>query len=326
MTDRPRVVALTGGLMGDAPPPLEALAPLAEVTVASSAQELEGALTDAAVLFVWDYRFENLADLLPAAPMLRWIHVAGVGVDPVLSPELVANDIVVTNSRGVFDGAIAEYVLAVILAHTKSLHASAQDQAQRRWRHRVTPRLGGQHAVVVGTGSIGRRIAHTLAALDVQVTLVGRRAAEDPEFGQIRPSSELVDAVRGHDYLVLACPLTETTRGMVGRDVLAALGPSGYLVNVARGAVTVEDELVEALQSGGIAGAALDVFHTEPLPEDSPLWGLPNVFVSAHMSADYLGFAADLVELFAANLRLWAKNEPLQNVVDKALGYVPSRS
>jgi len=324
MTSRLRVVALVGGLMESAPPPLAQIEAMASLEVVSDAESLARSLPTADVLFIWDYRYANIASLLGQASRLRWIQVASVGVDPILSPEFLASDIVLTNSRGVFDAAIAEYVAGLLLAHSKDLWVTRAKQAGHEWNQRLTRRLTGQRVVVVGTGSIGRQIAHMLKLLGVEVELVGRRAALDPVFGAVRPSTELAAVVAGADALVLAAPLTVETRGLVDAKVLRALGPQGYLVNVARGPMVREVDLLDALRSGGISGAALDVFDTEPLPGFSPFWSLPTVVVSPHMSAEFVGFEGDLVDIFADNLRRWVQGQPLANVVDKALGYVPS--
>jgi phosphoglycerate dehydrogenase-like enzyme len=319
----PQVVAVGGGSVG-AVPSLATIAELAQVTVVDSASDHWPALSEAEVAFVWNFQLPDPGRLLAAAPRLRWIHVAAVGVDGVLSPEVVAGDVLVTNSRGVFDRAIAEYVAGLLLAHAKQFRLTFELQQQRVWRHRVTRALAGQTVAVVGTGSIGRAIARILNVLDMRVVLVGTRRRPDPEFGTIHPSDELAELAVDCDALVLAAPATEQTRGMVDRNVLAALGSDGYLVNIGRGSLVVEADLVEALTAGQLGGAALDVFETEPLPPESPLWHLPNVVVSPHMSADTDGFAEDLVAVFGRNLRKWIAGEPLDNVLDKKLGYVPS--
>ena len=126
------------------------------------------------------------------------------------------------------------------------------------------------------------------------------------------------------DLLVLAAPLTPATTALVGAEVLRALGPRGFLVNVGRGPTVVESDLVDALSAGTIAGAALDVFEVEPLPAESPLWSIPNVLVSPHMSGDYIGFEVDMLAVFTDNLARWLRGEPLHNVVDPAVGYVPN--
>jgi phosphoglycerate dehydrogenase-like enzyme len=277
-------------------------------------------LAGATVLYIWDHRFSGLAPLLEAADELRWVHAASVGVDKLICPEL--DGVTLTNSRGVFDTSIAEWVIAVVLAHVKGLHDSWALQRVGTWKYRTTGRLAGTRAAVVGTGSIGRAIADRLARLGVHVTLVGRSPGEDPAFGTVRSSSDLVGVAADVDVLILAVPLTPATTALVGADVLAALGPSGFVVNVGRGTTIVEADLVDALRAGTVAGAALDVFETEPLPAASPLWPMKNVLVSPHMSGDYVGFEIDMMNVFTENLDRWRHGAPLHNVVDLAAGYV----
>lgn len=324
MSRKVRVVVLVGGQMNDVPPNLKSVEMLADVVVVDSPEALANELPYADALFVWNYRYADLGALLVSAPNLGWIHVAAVGVDPVLSPELLSSGILLTNSRGVFDGAIAEYVLGLLLAHVKDLRCTFAAQQRSEWNYRTTRRLAGQRAVVVGTGSIGRRIATLLRKLEIEVTLVGRRVATDPEFGEIRLSTELALVVKSADFLVLAAPLTRESRGMVDAAVLNVLGPYGYLVNVGRGPLIAEEDLIAALESGALGGAALDVFDIEPLPTESPLWTLPNVVVSPHMSGDAVGFEEDLMTIFVDNLHRWISGEPLVNVIDQSRGYVVS--
>lgn len=303
------------------PPPLE-LIPAAVEVVEVGATPRDDQVANAQVLFIWDHRFADLGALLRRADQVRWVHAASVGVNRLLCPELEA--VTLTNSRGVFDIPIAEWVIAAALSHVKGLADSWAAQRERRWQYRTTGRLAGTRAAVLGTGSIGRAIAERLLRLDVDVTLVGRTAGADPRFGAIRASTELVSVAEQVDLLVLAAPLTPATTALVGADVLAALGPRGLLVNVGRGPTVVEAELLDALRSGTIAGAALDVFEVEPLPTDSPLWPLPNVLVSPHMSGDYIGFEVDMMRVFTENLGRWRRGEPLHNIVDPAVGYVVS--
>lgn len=274
-------------------------------------------------LFIWDHRFSELGPLLRRAHDVRWVHAASVGVNRLLCPEI--RRVTLTNSRGVFDVPIAEWVIAAVLSHVKGLADTWSRQREHRWQYQTTGRLAGRRAAVLGTGSIGRAVAERLRRLDVSVTLVGRTAGVDPHFGAIRPSDDLLAVAAEVDVLVLAAPLTPATTALVGADVLDALGPKGFLVNVGRGPTVVERDLVEALRAGAIAGAALDVFEVEPLPADSELWSMPNVLVSPHVSGDYIGFDADLVAVFTDNLDRWLRGEPLLNVVDPDLGYVSSR-
>ncbi|KAB2345295.1 D-2-hydroxyacid dehydrogenase [Actinomadura rudentiformis] len=288
--------------------------------------ELAEALPGADVLFMWDFWSDALAAAWPERGGPDWVHIASAGVDRLLFPRLVAGDVVVTNSRGVFDEPIAEYVLGLVLCFAKGLHTTLGLQAQARWRHRETERIGGAHAVVVGTGPIGRAIGRKLTAAGLRVSGIGRTADPgDPDLGEIRSMDRLDETLGQADYVVLAAPLTELTRGMIDKAALTAMRPTARLINVARGQLVVEDDLIDALREGRIAGAALDVFETEPLDETSPLWGLPNVIVSPHMSGDTIGWRQELVDLFADNLGRRAAGRPLRNVVDKRLGYVPTQ-
>ncbi|HZA09193.1 D-2-hydroxyacid dehydrogenase [Mycobacterium sp.] len=320
MPSRPRVLVLADPDPDVPPAPLHLIpADVDVVGVASTPTDAQ--LARASVLYIWDHRFADLAPLLRRTDELVWVHAASVGVNRLICPEL--GSVTLTNSRGVFDTAIAEWVIAAVLAHVKGLRETWTQQRTSTWRHRITGRLAGTRAAVVGTGSIGRAIADRLARLDVLVTLVGRTADDDPLFGTIGSSDDLVTIAADVELLILAVPLTPATTALIGADVLAALGPCGFVVNVGRGPTIVESDLVDALRAGTIAGAALDVFEVEPLPVHSPLWSLPNVLVSPHMSGDYAGFEIDMMTVFVDNLARWLRGEPLRNVVDPAVGYVP---
>lgn len=291
-----------------------------------TADDLASALPGADVLFVWDFGSQAVQSSWPApGARPRWVHIASAGVDTMLFDGLREADTVLTNSRGVFDTPIAEYVLGLVLAFAKDLPATMTAQHAGRWHHRDTERIAGSRALVVGTGPIGRAIARLLRAAGLRVSGIGRTArTDDPDFGTVRASDRLVEALPDADYVVLAAPLTAQTAGMVDATALAAMSPRARLINVARGQLVVTDDLVAALRDGGIAGAALDVFDTEPLPADSPLWTMPAVLISPHMAGDFTGWLPALSELFVANFDRWHRGEPLSNVVNKRLGYVPT--
>ncbi|OYO20941.1 hydroxyacid dehydrogenase [Enemella dayhoffiae] len=314
------VVILTRDDLGP-PSNLARLERLAEVRVCTAAG-LADALPGADVLLWWDYFSPALAQAWGYADRLRWVHVASAGVDAVLFDELRDSDVLLSNARGVFDQPIAEFVLASVLAHLKDLPRLYRRQQERHWEHAETLRAAGRTALVVGTGGIGRATARLLKAVGFEVRGVGRTPrVTDPDFGQVVPSAELAEHVGWADHVVLAAPLTDQTRGLVERRVLAAMRPTAQLVNVGRGPLVVEADLIAALESGGIAAAALDVFETEPLPNDSPLWSLPGVQVSAHLSGDVVGWRDSLAEQFEQNLRRWVAGEELPSVVDKQRGY-----
>jgi phosphoglycerate dehydrogenase-like enzyme len=317
----PTVTVLHGG---ELPPNLGEIERLAQVRT-TRADGLAEALRGSDVLLTWDFTTPALRSAWAGADRLRWVHTASAGIDNVLTADVRDSDVVVTNSRGVFETPIAEYVTGLVLMTAKDMLGTWQRQQRREWEHRETHRVQGREAVVVGVGPIGRAVGRMLAAVGLRVRGVGRtRRTADPDFGEVAAGDDLGAVVAGADYLVLVAPLTEQTRGMVDRDVLAAMPSSAMLINVGRGELVVEDDLVRALQAGDIAAAALDVFEKEPLPPDSPLWMMPHVLVSPHMSADTVGWRDDLAALFLENLGRWCRGEQLRNVVDKQLGYVPS--
>ncbi|MFI6576784.1 D-2-hydroxyacid dehydrogenase [Nocardiopsis sp. NPDC050513] len=332
-SNRPRLLVLRGE---DLPPGHDRIDDhpgLGEVVYAT-ADALPARLPGADVLLVWDLFSEALVSAWPKADALRWVHAATTGVDNLVFPGIVDSDVVLTNSRGIFEQPIAEYVVGQVIAFAKDFHHSWDLQRERRWRHRETERVAGRRALVVGTGPIGRAIGRGLAAMGMDVHASGSRARSgDPDFASVVESSlagrgadggpTLASALPEADYVVVAAPLTDTTRGLVDRRFLSLMKPTARLLNVARGPIVVQPDLVAALREGRIAGAALDVFEDEPLAADSPLWELPGSVVSPHMSGDVVGWREDLVDLFLDNLARYLDGRDLLNVVDKSRGYVP---
>ncbi len=320
----PTAVVVLGTSAEKPPPGLERLAGEATFRFADDAAALAAELPEAEVLFGWDYRADLLSRAWAQARRLRWVQWPGAGVDRVLFPELAASDVVLTNARGIYDQAMAEYCLGLVLAMVKGLPETLAAQREHRWNYRLSERLAGRRALVVGTGSIGRAIGRLLAAVGMEVAGVARRArAGHSVFGRIEPVERLREVLPAADFVINVAPATPATQGLFGQRELAAMKPGARFINLGRGSALDEGALVAALERGHLAGAALDVFAEEPLPEDSPLWDAPNLICSPHMSGDYRGFEEALVELFADNLRRYRAGEPLRNVVDKRLGYVP---
>lgn len=277
------------------------------------------------VVFHYGQPRDALSACWALTPRLRWVHIGGVGVDWALFEALVESDVVVTNSRGVFDASLPEYLLTLMLALLKDLPGTIRDQAAGEWRHRLLEPLAPGRAVILGAGSIARSAARLLRGLGLEVDLVGRTARQDASVdGGIRGMAELPELLPTADWLVLLLPLTRKTRGLVGARELALLPPRARLVNLGRGPVLDERALLEPLRSGRLAGAALDVFEQEPLPRGHPLWSMPNVIVSPHIGGDVAATPAAFTAAFLANLELYMGGRPLLNVVDKRLGYVPS--
>ncbi|WP_032402399.1 D-2-hydroxyacid dehydrogenase [Rhodococcoides fascians] len=307
---------------GDLPGGLESVVEVADVRYAT-ADTLADAVDGADALLLWDFFSPAVESAWPRCGSLKWIHIAAAGVDSLMFDELVESDVVVTNSRGVFDRPIAEFVLAQILAFAKDSERSRALQHSKIWQHRETERIDGAHAMIVGTGAIGRAIAALLSAVGMSVSGVGRTAREgDRDFGTVYASDDLADEVARADYLVLVAPLTEQTRGLVDDSVLTAMKPGARVINVGRGELLDTEALLKHLGSGHITGAALDVFETEPLSADHPLWTAENVILTPHMSGDASGWKQRLAEVFADNARRYFRGEPLLNVVDKKLGFV----
>ena len=306
-------------------PGIEAIEADASIRCASDLDALREALPGAEVLLGWKFAADDIAHAFDRADRLRWIQWAGAGVDATLFPALVESDVTLTNVRGVFDQAMAEYTLGMVLSFAKGFRRTDALQRERKWLHRLTEPVAGTRALVVGAGSIGRAIARTLRSAGIVVEGAGRTARDgDPDFGRVHGAEELDRALGSADWVVLIAPLTGQTRGMFDASRFAAMKSTARFFNLGRGALVDEPAMIEALGNGVIAGAGLDVFVEEPLPEDSPLWAMENVFVSPHMSGDFHGHKADMAKVFIENFRRFRAEEPLLNVVDKELGFVPA--
>jgi phosphoglycerate dehydrogenase-like enzyme len=202
------------------------------------------------------------------------------------------------------------------LMFAKDLRRTIELQQERTWLHRETEPILGRKALVVGPGPVGRETVLLLRAAGMEVTIVGRSARIDPELGPIAPISDLDELLGASDDVILTLPLTEETRGLFNASRLGKMRSGARLVNVGRGAVIVEHDLLAAIDSRHLRGAALDVFAQEPLPEEHPFWSRSSILVSPHASGDLVGWRGRVVDCFAENLRRWKANEPLRDVVD----------
>ncbi len=264
-------------------------------------------------------------DQIPAnSPNLRWIQGTSAGIGGLLERTgLIEAPIVFTTAAGVHGVPLAEFALFGLLYFAKGVPVLHDWQARRHWQRHTTRQLRGSRAVVVGLGGVGRQVAELLSVAGIEVTGVGRpgRSYRVPGVTSYADDTQLAQVLPGADALVLACPLTERTRGLIGRAELEAMPAGSVLVNLSRGQVVDEAALIDLLTSGQLGGACLDVFETEPLPESSPLWALPNVLVSPH-SASTVSVENELItSLFIENLRRWLAGEPLRNTFDVTAGY-----
>ncbi len=265
---------------------------------------------------------DRLHKLLDAAPKLRWLHTPAAGVDRFLDvPALRARNIMVTNNSGSYDIQIAEHVIAFIFAAAKRLHLYRDQQAKRQWTDQTHAELRGETVVVFGAGSIGGEVARLAAAVGLRVIAVRRSGGAVAGATRVVRPDALASVAAEADYLVVAAPLTPQTRGAVSREVIAAMKPSAWVVNIARGPIIDEPALIDALRAGKIGGAALDTFVREPLPADSPLWALPNVIITPHTSNSSPKVRERTLALFVENVRRYKAGERLLNLIDWDRGY-----
>jgi phosphoglycerate dehydrogenase-like enzyme len=261
-----------------------------------------------------------------AAPRLRWVHSPAAGVGSMLFPAMRQSDVVLSNSRGMNATAVAEHALMLMLAAARRLPEAVRAQAERRWIAddlSGLPSLRGRTLLIVGLGAIGGELAGMAAGLGMRVmaTTRDRRDAVPGGTAEVYEPAALEQLLPRADIVVLAVPLTADTRGMIGAAELALMRPSARLINVARGKLVDEQALVDALERGVIAGAALDVMAHEPLPPSSPLWTMPNVIITPHVAGFREDYWEAATELFAASLRRYLDGEAVANIVDKRAGY-----
>ncbi|HZC69532.1 MAG TPA: D-2-hydroxyacid dehydrogenase [Jatrophihabitans sp.] len=306
----------------DQPPELAArLGGDADLTFVYDTDLLRQVLPSSDAVFVWDFQTTRLRDAWPERTQVRWVHVASAGVHPLLFPELRAQPVVLTNSSGVFDAAIAEFVLGAMLLFATDLPTTLRLQREHRWQHRERLRLAGSTVLVVGAGAIGRATARLASAAGCRAVGVARTGRDDPDFDRVVPIAAFDAELPNADYIAVTAPLTSDTAGLLGSAAFARTRPGAVLINVGRGPIVDDAALLAALDAGRLRGAVLDVFADEPLPPDHPYWDRPDVVVSPHMCGDFAGFGDVLVDLFLDNFRRWRVGDELRNVVDKDRGY-----
>ena len=279
--------------------------------------------TDGEVLARMSMWKPEVARVLGEAPGLRWIHSYAAGSDHWFVPEIIERGVVVTRASSAHGIPIAEFVLAYILHVTKRFPQFARDQARHLWQPPETiQEIRGKTVGVIGAGSIGREVAARCSALGMRVIGIRRQAHLPLEhFDEILPVGELARLLSESDYVVLSAPSLPQTRGLIAAAQLRAMRPGAYLINVARGALIVDDDLVRAVREGWIAGACLDAFVTEPLPTESPLWDEPNIVITPHSSFRSPNGVARSLGEFKENLGRYLRGEPLNYLLDFAVGY-----
>lgn len=253
---------------------------------------------------------------------LRWIQSSAAGLDHCLVPEVVESDITITSASGVLADQVAEHALALILATTRSLNVFFRAQQQREFIRRPTRDFHHSTVGIVGFGGVGRRIAEVVRSFKTRILATDTFPVDKPDYvEELWPAERLDDLLRAVDVLFLSLPLTPQTRGLIDARALAKLKPGAILINVARGPLVIERDLVDALESGRLSSAAMDVTQEEPLPADSPLWELKNCIITPHVGGQSRLRIDQMTDFFCENLRRYQAGEPLNNLVDKQLGY-----
>ena len=296
-------------------------APESEESEGQARRALHTALAEAEVLFTLSLMPHDLPSV---APHLRWIQLTSAGADRLLNSEVLKSGVTVTTASGIHAAPVGEYALGMMVMLAKGWPALFRAQTRREWA-RITPQeLEGKTVAVVGMGNVGQEIARLAKALNMRV--LGVRRSGSLESGdyvadEIVGPLELLSVLSRSDYVVVCLPLTEETHHLIGELALRSMKPSAYLINVSRGAVVDEAALLRALTEGWIAGAGLDVFETEPLPEKNWLWQLNNVIITPHLAGETPIYNERAADLFCENLRRYLAGEPLRNVVDPSRGY-----
>lgn len=279
-------------------------------------------LAAADVSFDFDWRAPS--GMAASCPNLRWVQATSSGIGQFMEQTgLDRSGITVTTAAGVHATPLAEFALTGVLYFVKELPDLAERQAARRWERYATRQLAGQRVVVVGLGHVGRKVAALFAALGAEVRGVARPAAnlDGVAVSLVADAGSMDEMLTDADAIVLCCPLTPETRGLLSARRLRLLPRGAVVVNISRGPVLDEDALVEALADGHLGGAFLDVAAVEPLPPESPLWAMPNVVISPHSASTVGSENAALTDIFCDNLCRWLSGRPLRNLYSRAKGY-----
>ena len=278
-------------------------------------------LAEADVLFDFDWLDpENMPE---HCPRLRWVQATSAGIGEYLfSTGLAGSAITFTTAAGVHAVPLAEFVALGLLYLTKGVPWLRAQQERHAWERYTTVQLAGRRLLQIGLGNVGRQIARTCSALGVEVVGMDPSFSEPPDgVTRLVPRAALVDALGSTDALVLSCPYTKETHHLIGRTELRALPRGAHVVNVSRGPVIDEPELVAALRDGHLGGAVLDVFEREPLPAESPLWDMPNVLVSPHSASTVAQENGRITDIFCDNLQRYLEGRELRNVFVAARAY-----
>lgn len=290
-----------------------------ELVILENDEELIAALPEMEVLLAFRPPPGHWAE----AEKLRFIQVPGAGVDSLIGQPDLAPDVVVCNASGSHEPEMSEFIIAMLHATTYRVLQLVDQQRARKWRSQLIPghALDGGKLCILGLGTIGANVARRAAALGMEVVGVRHSGRPVDHVSTVVTPDRRLEVLDGATALVVITPLTEETRGLVGAEELAALAPGAVVVDVSRGGVVEIDELVAALDTGHVFGAAVDVFEKEPLPVENPLWDIPNLIVTPHTAGSSADYTRRISSMFADNLEAFERGDTPPGEVNRALGY-----
>ena len=263
-------------------------------------------------------------DIFPHLSNVKWVQASSAGMDKHMYPNMRESDVILTNAAGLYGTHVADQAFALLLGLTRGIHHFVRNQDNHKWGGSKSPmiEIDGFKIGIVGLGGIGMQMVKRAKGFDMHVIAVDAYRTEKPEnVDELMPMEKLADMMSRVDVVMIACPLTEETRGLINAENLSVMQPTAYLINVARGPIVNEADLIEVLQAGKIAGAGLDVTEVEPLDKESPLWDMDNVIITPHAAGGSQHRMHRITEFFLDNLERYLKGEELKNVVDKQLGF-----
>lgn len=291
-----------------------------EITVTSCDFEHVGDyIADTDILVAWG--FTDIRPLYLNAPRLKWVHALTAGVENLIFPEIQQSNTILTNSKGIHGIPVSEHVFSLMLAFTRGLNLLIRQQEQKKWERVPTEEIHEKTIGIVGLGAIGREIAKKAKCMGMEVLATKQEMTAEIFVDKLYPPEGLNDLLAASDFVVAALPLTDQTNGIFTLEQFETMKRTAYFINIARGSIVREADLVTALQTGLIKGAGLDVFDHEPLSHDSPLWDMPNVIITPHLAALSPHYLDRAIKSFTDNLARFVEDREMFNVIDKQKGY-----
>lgn len=299
---------------------IQQVMPDVEIIQAKDEETLLANGLDCDILLTWG--LYSPVNYCRSADRLKWIHALSAGIDGLAVPDILHKDIAISSTKGIHGQPMAEHVLGMMLTFSRGFHILRQQQTDRQWRkYLAADEICGKTAGIIGLGSIGQEIARKCKLMGMKVLAARRNPEQDELVDQFYAVNDLGGLLSHSDYVIVTVPATPDTFHLIGENEFRAMKPAACFINVARGTVVDEQALVAALQDKRISGAGLDVFETEPLPADSPLWGMPNVIISPHMSAISPYYMDRAITVFCNNLERFKSGSELCYQVDRTRGY-----